>query len=110
RTLTSIIVFLLFSGMAIGVTIQRYLIPAMAAAQGADSIARKQLSAISSLVLVVVLVSLLIMLILIFRPGRMFLQRRSGPRTQTKYVDAWAEAGRRVSSADLGAEDDAEEK
>jgi hypothetical protein len=65
-------------------------------ANGADSIARKQLAAISALVLAIILTCLLAILMLVLRPGRFFLPRKSEPKVRTKYVDAWAEAGQRM--------------
>ena len=44
----------------------------------------------------VILVILVAGLILTFRVGRMFFPRATGPRTRTKYVDVWAESGRRL--------------
>jgi hypothetical protein len=73
-----------------------FLIPALRVASGADSIARKQLAAISALVLAIILTSLLAILLLVLRPGRFFLPRKQEPKVRTKYVDAWAEAGQRV--------------
>ena len=106
RIITTVAVFLCSAAALVLVVAYRFLIPALAAAKGADGPARKQLAAISWLVLIAVLVCLLGMLIVLFRPGRMFLPRKSEPRTRTKYVDAWAEAGKRLQPAD---EDDDEE-
>ncbi len=73
-----------------------YLIPAIRVAQGADSLAKKQLAAISALVLAIILTCLAAILLLILRPGRFFLPRKTAPKTRTKYVDAWAAAGERM--------------
>lgn len=72
-----------------------YLLPAFQAAAVADDAQKRQLKAVSLLVLAVVLFVLLAMLLLTLRPGRLLL-RRPAPRTRTSYVDAWAESGKRV--------------
>ncbi len=100
RIITTVAVFLCAAAALVLLVSHRYLLPALAAAKGADPAARKQLAAISSLVLIAVLVCLLGMLIVLFRPGRMFLPRKTEPRTRTKYVDAWAEAGKRMQPTD----------
>jgi hypothetical protein len=96
RIVAAAVAFFLFCAVVLTIALNRYLIPAAAAAQGADPAARRQLAALSALVLSVLLVCMLVMLVILFRPGRMFLMRKSEPRTRTKYVDAWAEAGRRL--------------
>jgi hypothetical protein len=107
RLITAAAVFLCSAAALLLLVSYRYLLPALAAARGADTIARKQLAAISALVLIVVLVCLLGMLIVLFRPGRMFLPRKTEPRTRTKYVDAWAEAGKRLQPTEDGDDEDA---
>lgn len=102
RLVTAVAVFLCAAAALVLLVSYRYLMPAIAAAKGADPAARKQLAAISALVLIVVLVCLLGMLVVLFRPGRMFLPRKTEPRTRTKYVDAWAEAGKRLQPPDDG--------
>jgi len=71
-----------------------YLIPALEAANNADPAQRKALSAYSTLLMALVLVLLGIGIILVFRIRRFFLS--SGSHEKTKYVDAWAEAGKRL--------------
>ncbi|MGA2497419.1 MAG: hypothetical protein ABSH20_06740 [Tepidisphaeraceae bacterium] len=105
RIVTAVAVFLCSAAALVLLVSHRYLLPALAAARGADPIARKQLAAISWLVLIAVLVCLLGMLIVLFRPGRMFLPRKTEPRTRTKYVDAWAEAGKRLQPTDESDDD-----
>jgi hypothetical protein len=73
-----------------------YLIPALQMAQAADPIARRQLAAISALVLAIILTCLVAILLLLLRPGRFFLPRKSEAPTRTRYSDAWAEAGQRI--------------
>lgn len=78
--------------------VYRYLLPAFSAADAADATARKQLAAISSLVLAVVLFALLAILMLILRPGRFLFPGKTLPRVQTRYQDAWAESARRMEA------------
>lgn len=90
--------FLAGSSLVLLLVIYRYLLPAMAAAQGVDERAKKQLAAISVLVLILVLVILLGILILVLKPGRLFMPRKSPPRTRTHYPDAWQESARRTET------------
>ncbi len=91
---------LLFAGLIVFVS-YRYLLPALSAAQVASPGARKHLAADALLIMSVLLVILFCGLLLTFRPGRFFFPRPTRPRTQTRYVDAWAEAGRRAAAADV---------
>ena len=93
------VAFLCGAGVLIVFVSFYYLLPATAAAAGADQAGRKSLAAHSALLLAVLLVILFCGLLLTFRVGRMFLPRKTGPRTKTKYVDAWAEAGRRLGDS-----------
>jgi asparagine N-glycosylation enzyme membrane subunit Stt3 len=94
--------FIAFSGSLLLVVFYRFLIPAAELAKGMekDAIGKRQLSAISLAVMIVVLVSLLGVLILMFRPIKSLLSNKTNPRTVTKYQDAWAEAGRRAKADD----------
>lgn len=76
----------------------QYLLPAIRASHNLDERGRKQLAAVSILVLAVVLVMLVVGLILTIRPGRFFLPRKPAPRMRTSYVDAWEESGRRMDT------------
>src|SRR3982751_5880048 len=88
RPIFALIGFMIAAWVILFLVTDVYLIPALKAVQGADSIARKQLAALSALVVAI--------LLLILRPGRFFLPGKSGPKTRTKYVDAWAAAGERM--------------
>jgi hypothetical protein len=105
-------VFAFLAGFAIILALVTwgYLIPAADAAKpmfGATTVPvdRKkdlaQLRAVSWLLLAVVLVVLGGLLVLTFRVGWFFFPRPTVKRTQTRYVDAWAEAGRRVEAPPL---------
>ena len=96
RPIFALLGFMLAAWVILFIVSDLYLIPAMRLAQGADGIARKQLAALSALVLAIILTALLAILMLILRPGRFFVPGKSTPKTRTKYVDAWAEAGQRM--------------
>jgi len=96
RPIFALVGFMIAAWVILFLVTDLYLIPALKAVQGADSIARKQLAAISALVLAIILTSLVAILLLILRPGRFFLPGKSAPKTRTKYVDAWAAAGERM--------------
>jgi hypothetical protein len=98
RTYWAILAFLIgFTILLIGVC-SYYLIPAMDAATspGITPKEKRTLMAVSRLMLFVVLFVIFAGLLLTFRVGRFFFPRKSAPRTQTNYVDAWAEAGKRM--------------
>jgi hypothetical protein len=90
--------FLVLSLVVLAVVSNRYLLPAIEAARGADPAARKELAAISVLVLVLVLFCLLAILVLLFRPARLLFPRNPPPRTRTRYEDAWSESARRMET------------
>ena len=75
-----------------------YLLPALDAARGANTVEKKSLAAHARLLLAIVLVILVCGILLTFRFGRFFLPRPREPRERTKYVDAWEEAGKRVQA------------
>lgn len=97
--------FLAFAGSLLLVVFYKYLLPAAELSNGMDTAGKKQLSAVSMVVLVIVLVSLLGTLILIFRPMKAILSNKSSARTKTLYTDAWAEAGKRVKADDAPSDD-----
>src|SRR5437588_13063277 len=75
-----------------------YLLPAFEALKHATPADKTRLRAWSALLLALTLFILISGLILTFRVGRFFFPRPSTPRVQTKHVDAWAEAGKRVQA------------
>jgi hypothetical protein len=90
-----------------------YLLPALDAVRHTNVPGRKELRAWSTLLLAIVLFILLVGLILTFRVGRFFLPRPPAKRVRTKYVDAWAESGKRletVSDEDEDEDQDEEEE
>jgi formate hydrogenlyase subunit 3/multisubunit Na+/H+ antiporter MnhD subunit len=75
-----------------------YLFPALRAAADATEKEKRALSAHAALLLSVTLFILLAGILLTFRIGRYFFPRPTPKRERTKYVDAWAEAGRRMET------------
>ena len=98
RTPIAVLAFLLLFAILIVGVFEFYLAPAMMAAKNATPEEKRRLMAVSRLLLAVVLFILIVGLMLTFRIGRFFFPRPRGPRVQTKYVDVWAEAGRRLDS------------
>jgi hypothetical protein len=83
-----------------------YLLPALRtfleAKESGDKRGVHAISATSALLLAVLLVILITGLILTFRIGRFFFPRKTPPRTQTKYVDAWSESAKRMETPPPG--------
>jgi hypothetical protein len=90
------VVFLAFFAGLIAFVSHYYLIPALSASQSATRPARLMLRAEAALLLSILLVMLLSGLVLTFKVHRFFLPKPRTPRARTRYVDAWAEAGRRA--------------
>ena len=94
----SALVFLLvFTAVLIGV-VYFALIPGMEAASrpGISDEEKRRLVAYYRLLLMVILFILFAGLVLTVRFGRFFFPRKTAPRTQTPYVDVWAESAKRV--------------
>lgn len=97
RTFWGAIAFLLAAAGLIAFVSIYYLIPAMSVVTQADGIGRRQLSAVSALLLLVILVVLFIGLLLVFRVHRFFLPHGSGEKVApTQHIDAWAESAKRL--------------
>lgn len=90
------VVFLAFFAVLIAFVSHYYLLPALSASQSATQPASSMLDAEATLVLSILLIILLSGLVLTFKVHRFFLPHPRVPRVRTKYVDAWAEAGRRA--------------
>jgi len=98
RSYWAVLAFLLLFAVLI-ITVSKYfLLPALPLVHGASHAEKVRLVAYSRLLLALVLLILVVSLILIFRPGRFFFPRRQSPREATKYIDMWAEAGRRMDA------------
>ena len=97
--------FLIGFAVLIYVISDWYLLPALDAAQGATTGEKRQLAAYSRLLLAIVLVILICGILLTFRFGRFFFPRNREPSGPTKYVDAWAESGKRMQTPPAGDDD-----
>ena len=96
RTVWAVLAFLLlFAGLLLLVA-DLYLLPALSAYPHVSPAAQRKMSADALLLMALMLVILLCGLLLTFRVGRFFFPRPTHRPTPTKYVDAWAEAGRRA--------------
>jgi hypothetical protein len=96
----AVLAFLLLFAILLVSVSNFYLLPAISAAKNATPDEKRRLMAYSRLLLAIVLFILLVGLMMTFRIGRFFFPRARGPRTQTKYIDVWAEAGRRLDTAE----------
>ena len=100
RTPWAVLLFLIgFATLIVFVSFY-YLMPAMDAALSAGPKERRHLAAYSWLLMSLVLFILFVGLMLTFRIGRFFFPRSAPPPSKTKYVDAWAESGKRMSVPD----------
>jgi hypothetical protein len=101
-------VLLFFLGFAALITLVSfyYLLPAMDAALDATPRQKRGLVAYSWLLLAIVLFILFVGLMMTFRFGRFFQPRTTPPPSKTKYVDAWAESGKRMSVPAAEADND----
>ncbi len=100
RTYWAVAAFLTGFAILLALLLSYYLAPAMDAAKHATKHEKESLVAWSRLVLAIVLFVLFAGLLLTFRVGRWFLPKKSEPRSPTRYVDAWKEAGRRMEPPD----------
>jgi hypothetical protein len=98
RTTWAVLAFLLLFAILMVCVSEFYLLPALAVVKDANPGERLRLEAYSRLLLAIVLFILVVGLMLTFRIGRFFFPRARPPKVQTKYVDAWAEAGRRAET------------
>lgn len=94
----ALIIFLLGFFVLLLIISRYYLLPAFSVFQGATPAERKWLSAASTLLLSVVLFTIIVGLVLVFRVRRYFAPPPSA-RTKTQYVDAWAESAKRMENA-----------
>lgn len=97
RVLWATLAFMAAFALLIALISRWYLLPAMEASQGATGVEKRQLAAQSRLLLAIVLIILVAGILLTFRFGRYFVPRIGEKQKPTKYVDAWAESGKRAS-------------
>ncbi|HVT87240.1 MAG TPA: hypothetical protein VHD56_00155 [Tepidisphaeraceae bacterium] len=95
RSIWAIAAFLVGFSFLIWIVSNEFLIPAMSASSGASDIEKRQLVAYSRLLLAIVLVILCVGILIVFRMRRSFAAA-SDQRAKTQYIDAWAEAGKRI--------------
>lgn len=75
-----------------------FLLPATSAVPAADVEGKRQLSAVSALLLAILLFIMVVGLLMTFRIRRFFLPNESATRSSTQHIDAWAESGRRMTA------------
>ena len=109
----SALVFLVVFTLLLIVVVSYVLVPGLEAIRDEKLTPeeKRSLQAWYRLLMFVLLFILFAGVVLTFRFGRLFFPRATAPRTQTKYVDAWAESARRmpVPPADETDEDDADD-
>jgi peptidoglycan biosynthesis protein MviN/MurJ (putative lipid II flippase) len=108
----STLVFLIvFTGLLMAVT-SYVLVPGLEAIQDPELTAeeKRSLQAWYRLLLFVLLFILFAGVVLTFRFGRLFFPRAAAPRTQTQYVDAWAESARRMQVPEKEQEEENDER
>jgi ABC-type dipeptide/oligopeptide/nickel transport system permease component len=95
RSIWPPVAFLGLFAILLAIVSHWYLIPALSAFADANPDQRRLLSVHALLLMSVLLVLLALFLILIFRLGRSWFTSSGRPKP-TQYVDAWAEAGKRL--------------
>ncbi len=97
RTPWAVLLFFASFAILISFVAFYYLMPAMDAAIDATPKQRRGLAAYAWLLMSLVLLVLFVGLMMTFRIGRFFFPRSTPPPSKTKYVDAWAESGKRLA-------------
>ena len=90
-----LLIFLLGYVVLLVIVSRFYLIPAFAAWGDASEVERRWLSAASALLLAVILFTLVVGIMLVFRVRRFFAPPPQ-ERVKTTYSDAWVESARRL--------------
>jgi hypothetical protein len=98
RALWASVAFLAGFGALIVIVFHYFLVPAVTAAKDADIAGKRQLSAVSMLLLAILLFIMLTGLLMTFRIRRFFQPSELRTRTKTDHIDAWAESARRMST------------
>lgn len=95
RSIWALAVFAVGFAILIAIVSHYFLIPALHAGQDAAPEQRRQLAAVATLLLAVVLAMLCVgvLLVLSVRRRLRFMERSE---QKTKYIDAWAESARRL--------------
>jgi hypothetical protein len=104
----STLVFLIVFTVLLIVVTSYVLIPGLEAIQDPklSPEEKRSLQAWYRLLLFVLLFILFAGIVITFRFGRFFFPRATAPRTQTQYVDAWAESARRIQVPAAGEDED----
>jgi len=108
RSIWPVLLFLLGFIILVTVLSHYFLIPALLATKDATAAEKQRISAYATLLLAIVLVIISIGLFLVLRVKRFFVATPPDKRAKTQYVDAWAEAGKRVQVSDDEDESDDE--
>jgi hypothetical protein len=98
RSIWAFVAFLALSCILLEVVAKVYLLRVGAEVKGMDERGRKLIAVHALLLMFVVLAVLGLSWVLIFRVGRYFFPRDREPRVETKYTDAWEEAGKRMKT------------
>jgi len=98
RSIAPFVAFLVLFAVLLVVVSHWYLLPALHDFNHADARGRRLLGLHALLLLSLLLVILFLFLVMLFRVGRYFLPGPFRPRTRTKYVDVWSEAGKRMQT------------
>ena len=106
RSLWASVAFLGGFGALIVIVANYFLIPAADAARTADVAGKRQLSAVATLLLAILLFIMLIGLLMTFRIRRFFQPPETAARTKTEHIDAWAESARRMTTPPSDDDDD----
>src|SRR4051812_23348747 len=89
RALWASVAFLAGFSAIIVIVANYFLLPAVDAAKAADVAGKRQLSAVSALLLTILLFIMLIGLLMTFRIRRFFQPREAVSRDKTQHIDAW---------------------
>ena len=108
RTIFAVLCFLLLFAVLLVLVFHFYVGPGLELAKHLDRPARRKLAASALLAMILMLTLLVLGLLVTFRISRFFFPPPTLPRTRTKVVHAWAEAGKRMEEhePDSADEDD----
>jgi hypothetical protein len=110
RSVVGVVGFFVLFTVLLLLVYKFYMVPWIAEAQHASKPHLRKMSAEALLLMCVLLAILLSGLLVTFRISRFFVEPPSGKRSQTKVVDAWSEAGKRLENDPPGDEGEDEEE
>jgi Ca2+/H+ antiporter len=108
RTIIAVLSFLLLFTILLVLVNHYYVIPGIEAQKHMDHAGRRKLAANAMLVMILMLTLLVVGLLITFRISRFFFPRPMSPRTRTKVIDAWMEAGKRMEKESVEGESDSD--